>query len=118
MSRILTATVKAVNNSQLLQLRRLAADALIEYVNDEKVYGLARALESALEGIENYDLMADKVQAYEETSEELEEDVKDLSGAIRDIYRVTKSASLSDVKRLAEIQEICEEADVDLTAIV
>ena len=44
--------------------------------------------------------------------------MRDLSDAIRDIYRVSKSANSSDVKRLAEIQEICEESEVDLKAMV
>lgn len=107
-----------MDNDELLRLRRLATDALIKYVNDEEVYGLAQALESALESVEDFDSMVDKVEAYEESELELSEDVKELSNVVRDIYRVTKSANSSDVKRLAEIQEICEEADIDLSKIV
>lgn len=107
-----------MDNDELLRLRRLATDALIAYVNNEEVYRLARALETACEGIEDFDSMVDKTTALEEENDGLNSDVKELNNVIRDIYRVTKSASSSDVKRLAEIQEICEETDVDLSKIV
>lgn len=109
-----------MDNDRLLQLRRLATDSLIEFVNDERVYALAQALEEAVNGVEvngveDFDSMVDKTEAYEEDNAELSDQVKEISESIREIYRITKSAN-SDLKRLAEIQEVCQSADVDLNA--
>ena len=107
-----------MDNDELLKLRQLATDLLVKYASNEEVYHLAQALETACEGVEDFDSMVDKTTALEEENDALSSDIKDLSDVVRDIYRVTKSANSSDVKRLAEIQEICEEADVDLGKIV
>lgn len=107
-----------MDNDELLRLKRLATDALVTYADNEAVYGLVKGLEEVVEACGDYDSIVDKVTALEEENAELDVDVKGLRDDIRDIYRVTKSANSSDVKRLAEIQEICEEADVDLGKIV
>src|SRR5690242_11664327 len=97
----------------------MATDALIEYVNDERVYRLAQALEEAVGAVADYDAMIEKVTEQDEEIADLDVEVKDLKDSIRDVWRVSKSAKSSDVKRLAEIQGICEEAmtDTDLAVI-
>ena len=107
-----------MDNNELLQLRQLATGSLIKYADNDEVYRLAQALETACEGVESFDEMVERIGALEEDNDSLRENVNELVSDIRDIYRVTKSANSSDVKRLTEIQEICEEADVDLSKIV
>lgn len=103
-----------MDNDQLQRLKNLATDSLIKYVNDEDIFQLAQALETAVEAIGDFDSMVDQVNGYEEDNAELKEQVKDLSDSLREVYRISKSPNSSDVKRLAEIQETCEAADVDL----
>lgn len=101
------------------RLKQLANDSIIATFGQETNEArLAQALESTVDALEYYDETMERNAALEEENGELDDQVKELTEAIRGIYRVSKSASSSDVKRLAEIQEICEEADVDLSKIV
>ena len=60
-----------MDNSELLQLKQQATVALIKYVDDEELYRLAQALETAVEGSEDFDAMVDKVTALEEENDML-----------------------------------------------
>lgn len=107
-----------MDDNRLFQLKQLATDSLVVFADNEKVYQLAQALEEMTEAVSDYDSMTEKSETLDEENAELHDQVKELNECIRDIYRTSKSADSSDVKRLAEIQEICESSDVDLTKII
>lgn len=107
-----------MDNERLLQIKRLATDSLVIFADDEQVYRLVQSLEETVEAVGDFDSMNEKCDALDEENAELRDQVQELTESIRDIYRTSKSANSSDVKRLAGIQEICESSDVDLSKIV
>lgn len=50
----------------LADAKRLATDAMVDYVNDDRVYNLAKLLEVACEKIESLEADADKAEALRE----------------------------------------------------
>lgn len=108
-----------MDHGERQRLKQLANDSIIATFGQETNEArLAQGLESAIDALEYYDETTERNTALEEENGELGDQVKELTETVRGIYRVSKSANSSDVKRLAEIQEICEEADVDLSKIV
>lgn len=107
-----------MDNDRLIQLRQLATDSLVRFADNEEVYRLAQSLEETAEAVGDFDSMVEKSDELDGENADLRDQIQELSDSIRDIYKTTKSANSSDVKRLAEIQEICESSDVDLSKIV
>lgn len=83
-----------MDNDELLKLKRQATDALIKFADNEEVYQLAQALESAIDGAEDFDSMVDQFAALEETNADLESRNEDLATTIREIYEQCKSADV------------------------